>query len=314
MRQKLRIWAVWAGFLLLSGTVYGEDMNWQAALFPETLIQGSYASPVFSTDNVLLLQAEKRRGLYRYNLEDRQLHTVLEPGDEVIDLKTIAGRSELLVRSRVLYGSGGHRIEIIDPESGERDVLATYPSIPDYPRMTVDGGMIYFPVKGNIQRIANPLQKPVETPSSGLYLSIKGDALQLMDSNLKSSFSVVCSDGSRVLSAELNNDGSLCLISSVSGLIEIHDMNSRSRTEIGRGDLPVWSPDGRFILYHLLEDDGHVFTAGELYVYDIEKAEKIQLTKTDHCIEYEASWSPDGRYIAYRDLKNSSIELIDFEK
>ena len=62
---------------------------------------------------------------------------------------------------------------------------------------------------------------------------------------------------------------------------------------IGAVSNPAWSPDGRYIAF-----SGAVGGITDLFLYDLETSETIQLTQ-DKYADLQPSWSPDGRTIAF---------------
>lgn len=62
---------------------------------------------------------------------------------------------------------------------------------------------------------------------------------------------------------------------------------------IGAVNNPAWSPDGRWIAF-----SGSVGGITDLYLYDTEVAEIVQLTD-DKYADLQPTWSPDGRTIAF---------------
>lgn len=60
---------------------------------------------------------------------------------------------------------------------------------------------------------------------------------------------------------------------------------------------PVFSPDGRLIVYRAIVDGQH-----DIWIVDVESGERTNVTD-DPALDIEPSWSPDGAWIAYGSLR-----------
>lgn len=60
---------------------------------------------------------------------------------------------------------------------------------------------------------------------------------------------------------------------------------------------PVFSPDGRLIVYRAIVDNQH-----DIWIVDVESGERTNITD-DPALDIEPSWSPDGAWIAYGSLR-----------
>jgi TolB protein len=60
---------------------------------------------------------------------------------------------------------------------------------------------------------------------------------------------------------------------------------------------PVWSPDGKYIVYRAIHDGVH-----DIWVLDLDKGESTNVTD-DPDLDIEPAWSPDGEWIVFGSLR-----------
>lgn len=79
----------------------------------------------------------------------------------------------------------------------------------------------------------------------------------------------------------------------------IADLSGNIISELGIARAPKWSPDGKWVVYMLDEDDGHVVTASDIWAVSADGKTRIQLTKTKDIKEMYPTWSPSMDKIAF---------------
>ena len=78
-------------------------------------------------------------------------------------------------------------------------------------------------------------------------------------------------------------------------------------TDLGRGYRAKWSPDSEYLVYMITQDDGHDYTASDLYIIKRDGSEKLQVTDTSNNLEMNPCWSPNGKEIAYNEYRTGTI-------
>jgi len=97
------------------------------------------------------------------------------------------------------------------------------------------------------------------------------------------------------------------------GNIYTADVNGMRILNLGTGDNPSWSPDGRFIVYSITTDDGHEFTSSDIFVTASDGSKTQNITGSEGHLEMNPCWSPDGRTIVYNDYISGIIYLLPIE-
>jgi TolB protein len=81
------------------------------------------------------------------------------------------------------------------------------------------------------------------------------------------------------------------------------DADGKNVTTLGKGVLPIFSPDGKKILYTALDQPfGAVFPLPHLHVMDAEGKNDKKVVEDGHSLM--GAWSPDGKHIAYMAAEN----------
>lgn len=79
---------------------------------------------------------------------------------------------------------------------------------------------------------------------------------------------------------------------------------------LGAGEHPTWSPDGAWIAFMRVEDDGHDLTGADLYAVRAQGGTPVRLTDTPDRLELFPHWTPAGDAIAFDSLSEGRIYLL----
>ncbi|RKX69306.1 hypothetical protein DRP53_08655, partial [candidate division WOR-3 bacterium] len=85
--------------------------------------------------------------------------------------------------------------------------------------------------------------------------------------------------------------------SKLSGAIEVYEIETGKRYDIGKGSHPSWSPDGKYLIYHVIETDNHQLIGSDLYLSSYDGKEKVRLTETPEIFEMDPDFIDQNRII-----------------
>lgn len=80
------------------------------------------------------------------------------------------------------------------------------------------------------------------------------------------------------------------------------DVDGNNVILLGRLDAPVWTRDGKWIIYMDDKDDGHNIISSEIWAISRDGSQKVQLTASDQVIEMYPSCSPTENKIVCSSL------------
>lgn len=212
--------------------------------------------------------------------------------------------------TRVEGRSRSHAVKLFDLAAGEERALTDYrPHMATTPQWA-DGeaSVALMTPSGEVERVATG-RATVASKAAMPVLAPASDGIRLVRSSDRSEV-VRSFDGRDVINVTPSPDGSRVAFEIVGGNLMVMDANGGNVRDLGVGYRPTWSPDGRWVAFMVSEDDGHSFTASDIYAALADGSERVQLTSTRDRLEMNPSWSPDGRHIAFDDVATGSIYLL----
>ena len=106
-------------------------------------------------------------------------------------------------------------------------------------------------------------------------------------------------DGKKVVFNQMDD---ICII----------NVDGTGKKILGRGFNPTWVNNSQ-IVFEKTEDDGHEYTAGELYIMNADGSNVKALTATSNRIEMNPCISPDGNKIVFTSFTDGQIYVADFK-
>lgn len=113
-----------------------------------------------------------------------------------------------------------------------------------------------------------------------------------------------------VLNPALSPGGDRVAFEVLGGGLYVMQVDGSGLRALGDGHRPRWSPDGRWLVVQRTEDDGHRFTASDLYAVRADGGAAVRLTDTRDRLEMNPAWRPDGRAIAFDTLDEGALYVL----
>lgn len=122
--------------------------------------------------------------------------------------------------------------------------------------------------------------------SDGIYARAQNHSIRLLEP-LKG----------QTMNASYSPDGATILFQKPGSKIFSYHEASQTVKFITEGEMPAWSPDGKYIVFANPMDDGHRFISSDIIICDAAGKNKQAITQTDDDLEMRPHWSPDGNKI-----------------
>jgi Tol biopolymer transport system component len=302
-------------FVLLLATASQAQMQPFNPGTPEILVDGDaswFMSPVWSPDgrHIAFTSAEYR-GIWTVPAEGGTPRQITDEDAAGFGFSWSSDGSAIAARPARFDAHSRHNaIKVYEVETGSERTLI------DYRR-----GQMSLPRWTDLdQRLAVQVQREVEIVETGMEpvrreKQMRDEAVLVPRNNriekimLSADTPVVVEDfGDRnILNLVPSPDGSAIAVQIMGEGIYVIDADGSNLCEIGRAENPVWSPEGRYLIAMITEDDGHNITGSELYAIDITTSRRFHLTAHTDVIALHPTVSPDGRRVAFGDPNTGRI-------
>jgi Tol biopolymer transport system component len=138
---------------------------------------------------------------------------------------------------------------------------------------------------------------PDETAKSPVYFS-EGNRVLVYEWN-NTTKSVVYKAEGDILNLTVSPDRRHLAFEVLGGNIWVVNSDGSHTRELGKGNRPRWSPDGKQLVFMQAMDDGHSIVESDIFIINSDGTGLINFTRTTERIEIDPDWSPDGKRIIY---------------
>lgn len=272
-------------------------------------------SPAWSPDgNMLAYTGANYKGIYIKDLKTNKAAVLTYEPSAGYGLKWSSDSKSILTRVAKYKGvNRTNAVKVFDVKTKKANQLTPFRSLmPATPQWGNNDQSVCLYTRGKLE-ILNSGKKAVarkDTKKKNLVI-LKDDKLASADAVTGKLTGMDPIKGSRYLNPEVSPDGSKIAFEVIGGNMYVMNSDGSGLTDLGKGYRPQWSPDGKYIVYMITEDDGHEFTSADIYVIKADGTGKQNLTSTSDKLEMNPVWSPDGNRIAFDEYKDGSVYVME---
>jgi TolB protein len=180
----------------------------------------------------------------------------------------------------------GSNLEILDVESGHRQIIYCSPAVFEAPNWTPDGNALIYNSNGHLYRFELSTKTPVVI-DTGFATRNNNDHLLSSDGNMI---------GISHHSEEDRNN-------SIVYTLPVQGGAPKRITSQGPSYLHGWSPDGKFLAY-----TGARNGAFNIYTISVDGGEETQLTDTQG-LDDGPEYAPDGNFIYFNSSRSGTMQI-----
>ena len=282
----------------------------------------AFSNPVWSPvdSNLIAMTKPGYRGIWLLNLKNGQIRRLIDEIGAGFGFSWLHNGKYIATRiTRYDRLKPFNEIVVIDVQNGElRTITADKVRLRDVPRWSSDDAVIYAFSKKELLTFPLDFVTPDSAASKSDWFVYNangkiGVSKRDGESALKHERLDPLS-GKRYINLTPSPDGTQVAFEVMGGHLYVMDFVTQDVVDLGEGYRPAWSPDGQYIVYMITEDDGHRFTASDIYIIKKDGSEKVNITATGERIELNPSWSPNGKKIAFDDYETGEILILPIRK
>ena len=280
---------------------------------PAVLVKGGFVktSPQWSPKgDKIALSTLNYDGIWVADADGKNLEKITaDPGSGYKlswseDGKTILARTSPKVEKRVFHEVKTYNVK----DKSEKVLLAKTRELKGIPAWSNDNSNIVYTVDAKKEKVSTGkiALKSAKQESEAQILVQKIQENPANISRLIPGLKDV--EGAVLFNAQASSTNKVVFEAGAKGLF-ICDGDGSNLKNLGRGNTPTWTPDGKYVIVSITEDDGEVVTKGELNAIDIATGTYQKLTD-DSVIALRPSVAPAGNKVAFEELRSGDIYVL----
>ncbi len=273
-------------------------------------------NPVYSPDGTKIAFTKSGyQGLYIYNFADGSISQLSEEFSAGYAFKWSSDSKSILSRVTRYDGPRGYSsLKIFDVGSATAiQISDETTSMPYLPEWIPGNDKVLLPQKDGVKIFESGKEQSFLERQSAVVVYSTYDKIFVEDIAKSEIKTLEPLEGKKYLNVSASPDGSKIAFEVYGGNLFIMNIDGTNLIDLDVGYNPKWSADSKSLVYMITEDDGHTYTASDIFIINTDGTNKRNLTNTNDSIEMNPSISPDGKTIVYEAFDDGSIYLKNIE-
>jgi dipeptidyl aminopeptidase/acylaminoacyl peptidase len=306
-------------FILFTGSIFAQDGSLRVVGEPELLVRSEgnlFMAPRWSPDgSMIAFTGPRYAGIWLLYLADGRIEQITDEESAGFGFSWSDDSRSILARVSIYENVRRYTaVKIFDVREGTETIVADYQrNIVGVPQWSAGGENVLINTRSGLQ--VRSSQRTVRNESdgqggAGIQAFPSGGSIAIRDESTYDIHTAQPLGEQSYINVTLSPDRSKIAFEYVGGSLHVMNADGTGLIDLGRGHRPQWSPDGEYIVYMITEDDGHNYTAADIYAVRADGSDRVRLTDDDAKIQLNPSWSPDGNRIVYDVYNEGAIYAI----
>ena len=278
----------------------------------------NFQAPVWSPDgNTLAVTADRYVGIWLANADGSNLKQLTD-ADAGYGMNWSNDSRSILTRVNVFENRRrNHAISIFHTDGSAPDQITDFrPTMEALPKWAQYGEKVVLIQNDKIEAFDSGMEMPQQfksKPSQAFYV-LKSNEIAKGKIPTNSTENISPFDDAQYLNLEVSPDGQKLAFEVYGGNLYVMNVDGSNLVDLGKANRPDWSPDSRYVVASVSEDDGYNITEGDLFAFSIDGNEKVNLTEQSGLIAQNPNWSPDGSKIAFDVPTEGAIYVLNIQQ
>ena len=300
-------------FIFLTGLISAQS-NFQLLIYGSS--ENAVINPIYSPDgNKIAYTKSGYQGIWIYDISTKSSKQITDEPAAGFGFKWSSDSQSILCRvAKYDEMKRFNAVKVFDIESNQSLQLTDYKTrMPYLPEWSDQDTKVILPTKEGVEVYnSGKLKKSIST-SSEINTYTKYDKIVTRNTVTESEKIFEPIKDVQVINLVTSPDNQKVAFEVMGGNMYSMNIDNTNLTDLGKGDRPQWSSDSKKIIYMITEDDGHEFTASDIFIINADGTLKINLTNTNDIIEMNPCISPDGKTVVFDDYNDGSIYLMNID-
>ena len=300
-------------FIFLTGLISAQS-NFQLLIYGSS--ENAVINPIYSPDgNKIAYTKSGYQGIWIYDISTKSSKQITDEPAAGFGFKWSSDSQSILCRvAKYDEMKRFNAVKVFDIESNQSLQLTDYKTrMPYLPEWSDQDTKVILPTKEGVEVYnSGKLKKSIST-SSEINTYTKYDKIVTRNTVTESEKIFEPIKDVQVINLVTSPDNKKVAFEVMGGTMYSMNIDNTNLTDLGKGDRPQWSSDSKKIIYMITEDDGHEFTASDIFIINADGTLKINLTNTNDIIEMNPCIAPDGKTVVFDDYNDGSIYLMNID-